>query len=100
MPSGVRMNCQEFIDQLIDLEEGTLEETAQRLCREHSDVCHECADYLTSYRSTVELGKAAFASPVAQSVVSQADASWDLDEDRALPEESVQAILEAIRPGS
>lgn len=88
------MTCKQFIDHLLDLTEGELPTETVRLCRQHADLCQECADYLESYQTTIEVEKGAFASPSA----SLDDAS-DPDDafDYALPEDLVQSILSAAR---
>lgn len=96
------MNCQEFIDQLLDLEEGTLEQNALRLCREHEALCHQCADYLKTYRATIELEQGAFALEAAD--VDSGAKGVDIDPparaEVALPEETLRSILDAIRSAS
>ena len=74
------MICQEFIEFLLDYDEGRLPPDVRARFDEHLTVCPDCVNYLASYRATIALGKRAFASqeaPLPESV----------------PEELVQAIL-------
>ena len=92
------MTCEQFIDHLLDFEEGDLPSETDRLCREHSALCQECADYLDSYRKTVVVGKAAFKSDSqgSEPVVGPADDQRPTAiESYELPEELVQSILTA-----
>ncbi len=92
------MTCEQFIDHLLDFDEGDLPSETDRLCREHSALCKQCADYLDSYQKTVAVGKAAFKSdshgsePAADTVDNQRPSAMESYE---LPEELVQSILTA-----
>ncbi len=74
------MTCQEFIDFLMDYDDGNLPATHRALFDEHLSICPDCVNYLASYRAATALGKSAFsmtADPVPAEV----------------PRELVQAIL-------
>lgn len=75
------MTCKDFIDQLLDYTEDDLNAEARRLCRQHADLCRDCADYLNEYEATAKLCRDAF----------EGDA-----EAPDLPEELVQSILQAV----
>lgn len=77
------MTCQEMIDFLSDYLDGELVEDQQQTLDRHLAMCPECEAYLTSYRSTVELSKLV--------------CSEDSEHPQAMPEDLVQAILEAHR---
>ncbi len=74
------MTCEEFIEFLLDYDEGRLPPDVQARFDEHLSICPDCVNYLASYRATIALGKSAFADP-----------KGPLPAD--VPEELVQAIL-------
>jgi anti-sigma factor RsiW len=76
------VTCREFADFMADYLTGELSEAIRAAFDHHLAVCPNCQRYLTSYRETVTLGKAAFAA---------ADAPVPAQ----VPEELVQAILSA-----
>ena len=53
------MTCQEFIDFLLDYDEGVLPADQRTLFDEHLSVCPDCVNYLASYRATKAMGKSA-----------------------------------------
>jgi anti-sigma factor RsiW len=57
------MTCKEFIEFLIDYVSGKLPQSQQALFEEHLAVCRSCVAYLSNYRDTVELSKAALCDP-------------------------------------
>ena len=54
------MICQEFIDFLMDYDDGALPAVARARFDEHLSVCPDCIHYLASYRATKALAKSAF----------------------------------------
>lgn len=74
------MTCHEFIEFLLDYDEGRLPPDVRARFDEHLTVCPDCVNYLASYRAAIALGKKAFADP--HSPLPQ-----------AVPEELVQALL-------
>jgi predicted anti-sigma-YlaC factor YlaD len=80
------MTCKEFIQFLMDYVEGALPEPQKVLFEEHVAICRSCVAYLSNYRDTVELSKAALCDP-AEPVPGD------------VPEELVAAILSARRAG-
>lgn len=54
------MTCQEFIDFLMDYDEGVLPSDQRAQFDEHLSVCPDCVNYLASYRATKAMGKSAF----------------------------------------
>lgn len=56
------MTCQEFIDFLLDYEEGVLPAGQRVRFDEHLAVCPDCVNYLKSYRATMALGKSVFST--------------------------------------
>lgn len=80
------MTCREFADFIMDYVSGELPSESRAQFEHHLSLCTNCRKYLTSYEETVKLGKRAFdddGSPLPADV----------------PEELVQAILEARRLG-
>jgi anti-sigma factor RsiW len=51
------MNCQEFVDFLMEYLEGTLDPTQSETFEEHMVECPECVTYLETYQQTIRLGK-------------------------------------------
>ncbi len=80
------MTCEELIDFLMDYVDGDLPPSEQHRFERHLGLCTDCAAYLTSYRETVRLGKM-ICRP----------GEDELPPD--IPEDLVQAILEARRAG-
>jgi anti-sigma factor RsiW len=76
------MTCRELADFLGDYLAGDLPAEVRAAFDRHLSLCPNCVDYVASYRSTIELGRRAFADE-------QADATSEV------PEELVQAILAA-----
>ena len=54
------MTCQEFIDFLLDYDDGVLPADQRARFDEHLSVCPDCVNYLASYRATKAMGKSAF----------------------------------------
>jgi anti-sigma factor RsiW len=80
------MTCKDFIEFLLDYVSGELPKAQQALFEEHLKVCRSCVAYLSNYRDTLALSKAAFSEsegPVPEEV----------------PEELVVAILSSRRAG-
>jgi anti-sigma factor RsiW len=73
------MTCREVSEFLADYLSEELAQPSRRSFEEHLAECPDCRAYLASYKATVELGKAAFAE----------------DENAAVPEQLVRAILRA-----
>lgn len=79
------ITCRQLTDFLIDYFEGQLPEEEHRRFQEHLDACGDCADYLHSYRQTVELTR---------------DLCGDSEQlPPEVPDDLVTAILEAQRGG-
>jgi len=76
------LTCGQVEDFLLDYFEGDLPRGQRLIFELHLAMCRECRDYLTAYRKTVELGKAAFPRP-------------DAPVPDEVPEDLVQAILAA-----
>lgn len=81
------MTCKELIDFLMDYLDGELPGGEAQHFDEHLELCPHCAGYLASYRETVRLGK----------MICQPGKA-ELPPD--LPEDLVEAILEARRRGA
>jgi anti-sigma factor RsiW len=75
------VTCQEFIEFLLDYDEGRLPPDVRARFDEHLTVCPDCMHYLASYRATIALGQKVFAEPQAELPDS-------------VPDELVQAILD------
>jgi len=56
------VTCQEFIDFLLDYDEGVLPPEQRGRFDAHLAVCLDCVNYLASYRAAKALGKAAFSA--------------------------------------
>ena len=80
------VTCREFADFLMDYLSGSLPAPERVTFEEHLGECPDCVAYLSTYRQTIELGKAACRA--ADPVPSEA------------PEELVRAILAARAPKS
>ncbi len=76
------MTCQEAIDFVLSYLDGDLSPEVRAEFDRHLAICASCAAYLDSYKKTVQIEKAAFASASDDAGI-------------ALPEELVQAILSA-----
>ena len=83
------MTCEEFIGHLLDFVEEDLDDETHRLCRQHAELCKECAGYLSSYRVSTALGKAVFSLDQRP--------EGDSEESYELPEALVQSILAEAR---
>ena len=57
------MTCEEFVEFLLDYDEGRLPPDVRVQFDEHLEICPDCVNYLASYRRAVALGKSAFADP-------------------------------------
>lgn len=79
------MTCRDFVQFLMEYEEGTLRPAEREIFEQHMRDCPPCEVYLDSYRETVRLGR---------DVCGADDA---VPED--VPEELVAAILAARRRG-
>jgi anti-sigma factor RsiW len=75
------VTCKELIAFIADYLEGALPEAEREVFERHLDECPYCVDYLSSYRSTIELAAALGEDP-----------SVSVPE---TPEELIRAILEA-----
>ena len=51
------MNCQEFVDFLMEYSDGTLDLTQSEIFEQHMVDCPECVTYLETYQETIRLGK-------------------------------------------
>lgn len=80
------MTCREFVDFLMDYLEGALPAESHAVFERHLAACQDCRAYLATYREAVRLGRAVY---------------HDIDEPVPpdVPEDLVQAILEAQRRG-
>lgn len=78
------MTCKDFIEFLMDYVSGELPGAQQALFEEHIKLCSSCVAYLSNYRDTVELSKAAFSDP-------------DAPVPEEVPEDLVAAVLSARR---
>jgi len=77
------MNCREFTEFLHEYLFGNLPSAERAEFDKHLAECPWCVAYLDSYRKTIQLGQAAFATP--EGTPPPVDA----------PEELIQAILQA-----
>jgi anti-sigma factor RsiW len=78
------MTCREVADFLADYVSGALAADVRAQFDRHLSVCPNCRAYLATYRTTIELGRRAFATP-------------DADVQTEVPAELVSAILNAVR---
>lgn len=78
------MTCREFAEFMADYLSGELPAETQTEFERHLSICPNCRVYLDGYKTTVKLGRTAFADPAAELPP-------------AVPEELVRAIL-AARP--
>ena len=75
------MNCREFTEFLHEYLVGNLPAGEQAEFEKHLAECPWCVAYLDSYRTTIQLGQAAFSAPA------------DAPPPAEAPEELIQAIL-------
>ena len=80
------MTCKDFIEFLSDYVSGELPQTQESLFQEHLKLCSSCVAYLSNYRDTLSLSKAAFCDPEAP-----------VPEE--VPEDLVAAVLSARKAG-
>ena len=80
------MTCREFADFIIDYMTGELPTEERALFERHLQRCPHCPEYLKQYQDSVRAGRKAFESPEEELPAS-------------VPEELVQAILQATRMG-
>lgn len=80
------MTCKDFIEFLVDYLEGGLPKAQEALFEEHLSLCDSCVAYLSNYRDTMELSKAALCNP-----------EGPVPEE--VPEDLVAAVLSARRAG-
>jgi len=78
------MTCREFADFLDDYFSGELDAARRELFDRHLSMCSDCRNYLSTYRQTVDLSRAAFD-----------DAELPTD----VPPQLVRAILQARQSG-
>ncbi|MGH9391115.1 MAG: anti-sigma factor family protein [Vicinamibacteria bacterium] len=81
------MTCKDFIEFLMDYLDGELPKAQQALFEDHLKVCRSCVAYLSNYRDTVELSKAALSDP-----------EGPVPEE--VPEDLVAAVLAARKTGA
>jgi anti-sigma factor RsiW len=74
------MTCRELIDFLDDYLSDALSPDVRAAFDDHLAVCLDCSNYLESYKRTIRLGKAVFAS-------------LDDDVPPSVPEDLLKAIL-------
>jgi anti-sigma factor RsiW len=80
------MTCKDFIEFLLDYASGELPKAQRVLFEEHLSVCSSCVAYLSNYRDTVELSKAALCDP-------------ERPVPEEVPEDLVAAVLSARKAG-
>jgi anti-sigma factor RsiW len=56
------VTCREFADFIADYVSGELPADVRLRFEQHLEVCANCTKYLTGYKATVALGRAAFAN--------------------------------------
>jgi anti-sigma factor RsiW len=78
------VTCREFADFIMDYMTGDLPADERALFERHLQRCPHCPEYLKQYEDSVRAGRRAF------------DA-WDEDVPAGVPEELVEAILQATR---
>ena len=78
------MTCQEWIELLGDHFDGDLASELEDEFGRHMEGCAECFAYLSSYRTTVRMGR-------------EVHQDSETDPCAAVPEEMVQAILKAMK---
>jgi len=82
-PNGSELTCREILDLLMDFIDGQLPPLQQATIEAHLASCPDCRDYIETYRRTIELEKRIHSvSPIEEQL-------------RAIPEELIQAILDA-----
>ena len=80
---GAKMTCREFSEFLDDYWSGALSAEGRAVFEAHLGQCVDCANYLNSYRRTIELGK--------EAVKTDEPTSPDI------PEELIRAVIAARR---
>jgi anti-sigma factor RsiW len=78
------MTCQELVEFLFDYVNGDLPASVATSFQRHLEICADCRAYLSTYRQTIQLSKAAFEQPCESRLV-------------GVPDELVHAILAARR---
>lgn len=76
------MTCQELAEFLHDFVNGDLPAPVATLFQQHLDECADCQAYVSTYRQTIELSKAAFHDSCE-------------NQQKSIPQELVKAILAA-----
>jgi anti-sigma factor RsiW len=79
------MTCRELTEFIADYVAGALSDEVRGAFEYHLGRCPNCVNYLTSYQSTIALGRGAFAA-------------GDRDVPADVPEDLVRAILAARKP--
>jgi len=79
------VTCQDVAEFLMDYLEGNLPDDQRRVFDNHLSICSDCRNYLSSYKTAVLLGKAAFGQD---------------DLNTPVPEQLVHSILKARAAGS
>ena len=59
------MTCREFAEYMADYLSGDLPADARTQFEQHLTVCPNCVKYLTGYKATIDLGRAAFTDETA-----------------------------------
>jgi anti-sigma factor RsiW len=80
------VTCREFADFIAEYLSGELPPDGRASFEHHLRLCANCQKYLAGYEATVKLGKRAFVDD-------------DADVPAQVPEELVQAILQARKAG-
>jgi len=78
------MTCREVTDFLVGYLDGSLPGESRTVFEQHLAGCPQCREYLSSYQTTIALGRSAYGDPE--------DGSAEL-----VPEELVTAILASLR---
>lgn len=78
------ISCAEAEEFIVEYLDGELARSKRKVFERHLKMCADCRQYLDAYQTSIALGKAAFAAPDAAAI-------------EAMPEELVQAILDARR---
>ncbi len=80
------ITCRQLIDFLADYLDGGLTAGERHEFDRHLAVCPSCVNYLDSYKTTIQVGKAAFRAP-------------DDEAPADVPEELIRAIIAARGAG-